>query len=63
MISISCYTEALVEAFLCLQVFAFVVSVGKTYLYSKGILRVRAVIFSALNRMTQGKVFLKLKKF
>ena len=26
LISVSCYLEALVEAFLCLQVFAFVVS-------------------------------------
>ena len=33
-ISVSCYLEALVEAFLRLQVFAFVVSGGKTFLYS-----------------------------
>ena len=57
MISVSCYTEALVEAFLRLQVFAFIVYGGKTCLYSKGILRVRAVTFSAPNRITQGERF------
>ena len=62
-ISVSCYPVALVESFLCLLVFAFVVSDGKTCLYSKGILRMRAVTVSAPNRMTRGKGFLSLKKF
>ena len=62
-ISVSCYPEALVETFLRLQAFAFVVSTVKTCLYSKEILRVRAVTFSAPYRMTRGKDFLRLKKF
>ena len=62
-ISVSCYPEALVEAFFRPQVFAFVVSVGKTCLYSKGILRVRAVTFSSPNRMTRGGGFLSLNRF
>ena len=57
-ISVSCYTEALVEAFIRLQVFAFVVSGGKTCLYSKGILRMKVVTFSAPNlHKMGGKVF------
>ena len=62
-ISVSCYPEALVEAFLRLQVFTFVVSDGKTCLYSKVILRARAVKFSAPNRITRGERFLSLIKF
>ena len=57
MISVYCYSEALVEAILRLQVFTFVVSGGKTCLYSKGILRERAVTFSAPNRITRGGTF------
>ena len=62
MISVSCYLEALFEAFLRLQVFAYVVSGGKTCLYLKGILQVRAVKFSAPNRITRGGSFLSLNK-
>ena len=62
-ISISCYPEALVEASLCLQVFDFIVSVGKTCMYLKGILGMRAVTLSAPNRMTRGKGFLSVNKF
>ena len=59
-ISVSCYPEALVEAFLCLQFFVFVVSGSNTCMYSKGVLRVRAVTLSAPNCMTWGgeEVFL-----
>ena len=57
LISVSCYPEALVEAFLRLQFFAFVVSGGKTFLYFKGILRMRAVAFSTPNRIRGGERF------
>ena len=57
MISVSCYPEALIDAFLCLQVIEFVVSCSKTFLYSKGILRMRAVTFSATNLITRGRRF------
>ena len=64
MISVSCYPEALVEAFLCLQFFVFVVSGSNTCMYSKGVLRVRAVTLSAPNCMTWGGGgFLSLDKF
>ena len=46
-----------------LQVFAFVISNGKTCLYSKGILRVREVTLSAPNRITWGERFYELQKF
>ena len=61
-ISVSCYPEALVEAFLCLQVFSFVISGGKTCLYSKGILRMGAVKFCAPNRITRGELFSEPKE-
>ena len=62
-ISVSYIPEALVEAFLRLQVFSFVIYISKTCLYSKGILWARAIKFSAPNGMTWGKGFLILKKF
>ena len=52
-ISVPCYPEALVETFLCLQVFDFVFSGGKNYLYSQWIIWVRAVTLSAPNHMTR----------
>ena len=61
-ISISCYLEALVEAFIYLQVFDFVVSGSNNLLYLTGILRVRAVTFSATNRKRRGGGFLSFKK-
>ena len=61
-ISVSCYPGALVEAFLRLQVFAFFFSGGKTCLYSKGILWVRAVTSFTPNRMTRGRSFSEPKE-
>ena len=62
-ISISCYPEVFVEAFLRLYAFTFVVSGGKACMCSKGILRVRAVTLSTPNHMTRRKGFMSLKKF
>ena len=56
-IPVPCYPEALLDAFLCLQVFAFLVTSGNNFMYSKKIPWVRAVTFSATNSLTQGKGF------
>ena len=62
-ISVSFYLEALIEALLRLQIFALVVSVGKTCLYSKMILQVRVLAFSAPNRIIWGERFYELNYF
>ena len=62
-IFVSWYPEALVEAFLRLQVFAFVFSGDKTCLYSKGILWMRAVTFSATHSITQRERFSEPQEF
>ena len=62
-ISISCYQEALVEALLRLQVFAFVFFGSKIFMYLKEILWVRAVTFATPNHITLGEGFLSLIKF